>query len=160
MAARSETLAKQFETKAEEAIAALQRLSDADWKKVTAAEKWSVGATAHHLGGAFAAVADVVRAIVAGRSLAGFGLDRMDEQNAQYAKDHADCTKAETIELYRKGIATAAAAIRELDDAQLAKTGTLMTGMPPMSAEQVITLALLDHIDEHIGSIRQTVGRA
>jgi hypothetical protein len=43
MEARSEAFARQFETKAEEAIAALQRLSDA-----------------------------VVRAIVAGRSLAGF----------------------------------------------------------------------------------------
>jgi hypothetical protein len=71
MEARSEAFARQFETKAEEAIAALQRLSDA-----------------------------VVRAIVAGRSLAGFGLDRMDAQNAQYAKDHAACTKAETIERY------------------------------------------------------------
>jgi hypothetical protein len=160
MGARSEALAKQVEAKAEEALAALQRLSEADWKKVTAPEKWSVGVTAHHVGGAFGVVADVVRGIVAGRSLAGFGFDRMDAQNAQHARDHADCTRAETIELYRKGMVTAAAAIRELDDAQLAKTGTLLTGMPPMSAEQVITLGLLHHVDEHFGSIRQAVGPA
>ena len=61
-------------------------------------------------------------------------------------------------DLYQKGVATAAAAICELDDAQLAKTGAVMTGMPPMSAEQVITLGLLHHIDEHFGSIRKTVG--
>jgi hypothetical protein len=43
MGARSEALAKQFETKAEEAIATLERLSDGDWKKTTAAVRQAVG---------------------------------------------------------------------------------------------------------------------
>jgi hypothetical protein len=60
MGARSEALARQFETRAEEAIAALQRLSDADWKKATAAEKWSVGVTAHHLDEHFASIRQAV----------------------------------------------------------------------------------------------------
>jgi hypothetical protein len=34
----------------------------------------------------------------------------------------------------------------------------VLTGVPPMTAEQLITLALLNHIDEHFGSIRKTVG--
>jgi len=160
MGARSEALARQFELKGREAMATLQRLSDAEWKKVTEPEKWSVGVTAHHVGGAIGAVADVVRAIVAGRPLGGFGLDRIDEMNAHHAKEYANCTKAETIELYRKGVTAAAAAIRELDDDQLAKSGTLMTGAPPMTAEQVITLGLLNHVDEHFGSIQKTVGHS
>ena len=40
MGARSEALAKQFDTKARDALATLEKLSDADWKKVTEAEKW------------------------------------------------------------------------------------------------------------------------
>jgi hypothetical protein len=46
MGARSETLARQFEAKAREAAAVLEKLSDADWKKVTEAEGWTVGVTA------------------------------------------------------------------------------------------------------------------
>ena len=38
------------------------------------------------------------------------------------------------------------------------KTGTVFTGMPPMSAEEMVRRALLDHIDEHFGSIRTTIG--
>ena len=53
MGAKTEALATQIEGKAEEAIATIQKLGDADWKKVTAAEKWTVGVTAHHLASAF-----------------------------------------------------------------------------------------------------------
>jgi hypothetical protein len=30
--------------------------------------------------------------------------------------------------------------------------------MPPMSAEQIVTGGLLNHIDEHFGSIQKAVG--
>ena len=78
--------------------------------------------------------------------------------NARHAKDFAHCPRAETIELHRMGTATAAATIRGLSDEELARSGTLFKGVPPMSAEPVIVSGLLEHIDEHFGSIRKTVG--
>jgi len=48
--------------------------------------------------------------------------------------------------------------VRGLSDAELAKTGTVFMGMPPMSAEAMVKGALLGHIDEHFGSIRKTIG--
>jgi len=44
------------------------------------------------------------------------------------------------------------------DLAELAKSGTVFTDAPPMTAEQLIMLGLLGHIDDHLGSIRKTVG--
>jgi hypothetical protein len=52
----------------------------------------------------------------------------------------------------------AARVIRSLRDDQLAKTATVLTDAPPMSAEELIRRALLAHIDEHFGSIRKAVG--
>jgi hypothetical protein len=158
MGTKSEALAKRFEAKAREAMATLEQLSEPDWKKVTAAEKWSVGVTAHHLAGALEAVSNIVKGIVAGQPRGNFTGEMLDQMNAQHAKDYANCTKAETIELHKKGAATAAAVIRGLSDEQLAKSGTVFTGAPPMTAEQLITRGLLDHTDEHFGSIRKTVG--
>ena len=43
MGAKSEALARQFEAKSREALATLEQLGEADWAKVTEAEKWSVG---------------------------------------------------------------------------------------------------------------------
>jgi hypothetical protein len=83
----------------------------------------------------------------------------IDEMNARHARDHAGCTKAETIALLRKGVTAAAATIRRLSDAQLAKSAKVMSTMPPMSVEQLVTGALLGHMDEHFGSIRKVAGR-
>ena len=158
MGARSEALATQFEAKAREAMTTLEQISEADWRKVTEAEKWSVGVTAHHFAGAMEPVSHLIKAIAAGQSLGNFSLDMLDEMNARHAKDHADCTKPETIALHRKGVAVAVATIRELSDDQLARSAPLVTGAPPMTAEQLVIGALLDHIDEHFGSIRRTIG--
>ena len=92
MGAKSEVLAKQFEAKAQEAASVLEKLSDADWKKVTEAEKWTVGVTAHHLARAFEAVAGIVTGIVAGQSPSNFTTGMLDGMNAQHAAEHANCT--------------------------------------------------------------------
>src|SRR2546421_6848260 len=63
MGAKTEALARQFEGKARDAVATLEKLGDADWKKVTAAERWTVGVTPHHLAGGLGAVADIVPGI-------------------------------------------------------------------------------------------------
>jgi Mycothiol maleylpyruvate isomerase N-terminal domain len=159
MGAKSEAFAKQFETKAQEATALLETLSDADWRKVTDAEKWSVGVTAHHVAGSHEGIANIIKAVVAGQSLGNFTMDMLHEMNAKHAKDYADCSKAETIELHKNGAAAAAAVVRSLSDDQLVRTGTVLAGAPAMTAEQVITGILINHIDDHFGSIRKTVGR-
>jgi hypothetical protein len=159
MGAKTEALARQFEDRARDAVATLEKLGDADWKKVTAAEKWTVGVSAHHLAGALEAVAGGVAAIVSGGPSRGnFTRAMLDEMNAQHAKEHANCTRAETLALFRKGAATAFAVVRGLNDDQLAKSGTVFTDAPPMTAEQLIMLGRVGHIDDHMGSIRKTVG--
>jgi len=159
MRARTEALAKQFETKAREAMATLEKLSEADWKKVTEAEKWSVGVTAHHLASVLEPISHMIEAVAARQAPGDLSMEMLDEMNARHAQDFADCTRAETIDLHRKGSATAAATIRSLSDTELATSGTLLKGLPAMTVEQVIVNGLLVHIDEHYGSIRKTVGQ-
>src|SRR4029453_18974076 len=98
MGAKSEALAQQLETKIRDAVATLERLGDLDWKGTTGAEQWSVGVTAHHIAGALEPVSHMVEAVVAGQSGSLTG-PMLDETNAAHARDHARCTKAETIEL-------------------------------------------------------------
>jgi PhnB protein len=156
---KSEALAKQFETKAAEAMATLEGLTDADWKKMTQAERWSVGVTAHHLAGVLEPIAAMVEAVAAGRSVEPFSMSTIDEMNAGHARDYAGCTRAETIELLRKGVATASAAVRRVSDDQLSRSAQVVTDVPPMTVDQLIAGGLLGHIDDHFGSIRKTVGR-
>ena len=158
MSARAETLAKQFEAQAAEMTSTLEKLSDADWNKVTTAEKWPVGVTAHHVAGAHEPIAGIVKTVASGQAMPPFTMAMLDEMNAKHAKEFANCTKAETLALHAKGAAAAAAIVRALSDADLDKSGTVLTGMPPMTARQAIEGILISHVKDHPGSIRATVG--
>ena len=158
MGAKGEAFAKQFEAKVEEATTLLEKLTDADWKKTTAAEKWTVAVTAHHLASSYEPATHIIKTIAAGQALPHFTREILDAMNAQHAKEFADCTKAETIALHKKAAAAAAAAVRGLSDGELATTGTVFTGMPPVSAEELVKRILLGHVDAHFGSIRTTIG--
>ncbi|HZP39675.1 MAG TPA: maleylpyruvate isomerase N-terminal domain-containing protein [Methylomirabilota bacterium] len=158
MGARADSLAKQYEAKAAELTATIQKLSDADWQKITAAEKWPVGVTAHHVAGGHEPISGIVKTLAAGQSISGFTMAMLDELNAKHAKEFAGCTKAETLALHEKGVKAAAAALRALDDAQLDRSGTVLTGVPPMTCQQAIEGILIKHIDDHLRSIRSTVG--
>src|SRR5262245_16269045 len=159
MGAKGEALAKELEGKVKEATSLLETLNDTDWRKTTAGEKWTVGVAAHHIAGSYEPITNIIQAIAGGHPLPHFTQHMLDEMNAKHSAEFSGCTRPETIALLKKGAAAAATAVRGLSDEQLAKTGTVFAGMPPMSAEDMVKRALLGHIDEHFGSIRKTVGR-
>jgi hypothetical protein len=158
MGARAESLAKQFETKAAEMTAVIKGLSEADWKKTTEAEKWPVGVTAHHVARGHEGILGIVKTLAAGQSIPNFTMDMLHEMNAKHAKEEAGCTKPETLALHEKNAAVAAAAVRGLSDAALDQKGTVLTGMPAVTTQQAIETILINHINDHMGSIRKTVG--
>jgi hypothetical protein len=158
MGARGEELARKFEAKSAEATAVFDRLSEADWKKVTAAEKWSVGVTAHHIAASHETIAGLIKALADGKGGPNIPMDAIHGLNAKHAQDHAGCTRAETLALHRKNTAAAAALVRGLTDEQLDRSGNVIAGLPAMSAGQLAGGLLCGHVDEHLGSIKATVG--
>src|SRR5438067_7143720 len=112
MGAKGEALAKQFEAKAQEATGVLEKISDADWKKSTSGEKWTVGVVAHHVAGSHEGIAGIIKTVAAGQSMPNFTLDMLHEMNAKHAHDFANVSKAETVALHKKNAAAAAALVR------------------------------------------------
>ncbi|MBI2205187.1 MAG: DinB family protein [Candidatus Rokubacteria bacterium] len=158
MGARAEAIAKKFEAKVDEAAAVIERLSDADWKKVTAAEQWPVGVTAHHIAVAHEVIAGIVKTLADGKPGPNLPMDALHQMNAKHAQDHAACTKSETLALHKKTAAAAAVMVRGLSDAELDRSGVVIQGQPAMTAEQLAGGLLPGHVDEHLGSIKATVG--
>jgi hypothetical protein len=158
MGAKGETFAKQFEAKAQEAATVIEKLSDAEWKKVTSAEKWPVGVTAHHIASSHQGISGIMKSLADGKGGPNIPMEGLHQMNAQHAKDFANCTKSETLDLHKKNAAAAASLLRGLDDAAFDKTGSVFSGAPAMSAGQLAGI-LCSHIDEHLGSIKATVGR-
>jgi hypothetical protein len=158
MGAQAEALAKKFEAKAAEATQVLEQLTEADWGKVTSAEKWSVGVVAHHIAVSHELFAGVVKGLADGKPGPNIPMDTIHAINARHAQEHAACTRAETLALHRAKAAEAAAIVRGLDDTALQRSGLVIAGMGAMTAGQVAGGLLVRHIDDHLGSIRATVG--
>ena len=158
MGAKGEALAKKFEAKVQEATGVIEKLSDGDWKKITSAEKWSVGVTAHHIAMAHAGLIGIVKTIADGKPGPNIPMEALHQMNAKHAQDFASCTKADTLALHTKNAADAAAALRGIGDDQFGRSATVLAGNPVMSAEQFAGV-LCSHVDEHLGSIRATIAK-
>jgi uncharacterized damage-inducible protein DinB len=154
---RAQALADQFEQANNEAIAAVEGCSDEQWRRHVESENRSVGVVMHHVAIAHPVIAAWVKAAARGQDV---GVERgwFDQLNAQHAREQANCTKAETRDLLRRNGDAAACVVRDLDDAQLDSSATIITGMPPMTAQQVTERILIGHVRGHLSTIRTAIG--
>lgn len=159
MNTRSQTLAEQFERANAEAIAAVERCSDAEWRARSRDEGWPVGFTAWHIGDAHPAVMNLVNAVANGQQPPPITSDTLNGSNAEKLKQHAAASKTEALERLRTNGATVAKAIRALTDEQLDRTAALpLMGGKSLSAQQLIENGLIGHARGHLASMRAAAG--
>ncbi len=155
MGDRARTLTERFEQGNQEMIKTVERCSDAEWPATTSGEGWSVGVVAHHVAEGHKAIAGLIQAAATGQPLPPLSMEALDQRNAEHARQHANCTKAETLELLRQNAAAAAATVRGLSDEQLDRIAQARVG--PMKVQEMIERILIGHVQNHLGSIRATI---
>jgi len=119
-------------------------------ERVTAAERWTVGVTAHHLAGGGGG-GRIVTGIVSGGPSRGNSLSISLYETAQ-ACEGARRLHAETLALFQKGAATRPRG-RLAEDYQLSKSGTVFTDVPPDPS--VSSCWACSATSRHMGSIRK-----
>jgi uncharacterized damage-inducible protein DinB len=159
MSKRSQALAEQFERANAEAIAAVERCSDAEWRARSRDEGWPVGFTAWHIGDAHPAVMNLVNAVANEQPPPPITSGMLDGINAEKLTQHASAGKAEALDALRTNGAAVAEAIRALSDEQLDRTATLpLLGGKALSAQQLIENGLIGHARAHLASMRAAAG--
>ena len=158
MGARAEQLARKFDESCAEFNKVAEGLSDADWKSVTSAEKWPVGVVAHHVAEAHAGIGGLVHRVGKAQPLPGLTMVMIHANNAKHAKEQANVAKAETLALLKTNGEKTSALVRALSDEELDRSASLLGGMPAMTAAQAIEGILINHVHEHLGSVRATIG--
>ena len=155
MSERSEALAQQFEQVTGALAGLIEGRSDQQWQARCAGETWSVGVTAHHVAGSHIAAAHFVEMLANGKPLPPLSGEMIDQLNAQHAREHANCTRAETLALLRANSATTASMLRGLSDEQLDRSAPLaLLGGASVTAEQFGNGLLVQSVQEHVDSIR------
>lgn len=158
MSERAQTLAARFDQANNDLIVVLEGCTAEQWRMPCVDEERPIGVVAHHVAGAHRAVANWIRALVAGEPLPGLTHDDIDALNARQAARHTDPTQDETIQFVRTAGAEASAFVAGLTDEQLARSGSMpLWGEQPLTADQVIRHVLIAHITGHLKSIQRTL---
>lgn len=155
MSERAHDLADRFEQANEELIAFARGLSETQWRTLCPREGRTVGAVVYHIAEGHALTTEVARSIALGEPLPE-GLVQSNEEadlkNARQAKEHAGCTREETVELLRQNGSTAIRLVRRLTDEQLERVGSVWGGQGSVSG--LIRYVLIGHLVDHFATLR------
>lgn len=128
-----------------------------DWRAVTQEEGWPVGVVCHHIAWIFGAHRALVERAAAGEPLpAEITWELVHERNAQQAREWADYAPETTRDLLRQQGDEAAQTVRQLSDAQLARTTVFsLVGETPITTEVLVKI-MTNHALGHLKSAQTT----
>ena len=153
----SGTRAGDLATTVERALADLLRAVEAStpeqWTAPCSDGEWTQGFAAYHAASSIGAVAQTVKDVADGKPFPDVTMEQMDADNAAAAKEHADCTIAETVDLIKEAAPAAVGMVRALTDEQLDRKVQLPGGMPEVAIEMLVQMALIGHAAYHLGTI-------
>lgn len=152
-----QALAERFAAFNQQLMTFVEQCPVDDWQKVTQAEKWSVGVTAHHVGATHYPLIDWVQMFVEGRPLPPVTMAMVDESNRQHAEAHATCTPAEVLEILRRDGDKAITYLLTLADADLDRIGYFPVFETNLSAGQLFAAVFIDYAQQHLESMQATV---
>ncbi len=150
-------LANRFQAFNQQLITFVQHCTADDWRKITKAEGWSVGVTAHHVAATHYPLVEWVQMMVEGRALPLVTMAMVDEMNRQHAEAHIHCTPAEVIELLQRDGAKALAYLLTLTDTDLDRLGYFPVFETNLTAGQLFAALFLDYAYAHLESMRATI---
>jgi hypothetical protein len=160
MGKRSEVLATRLENGVRELVQLASTLNDEQWKtKISSHDSRTVGVCVHHVGTMYPIEIDLAQKLAAGQAVEGVTWDAVHELNANHARENANCTKEEAIDLVQRNSAAAAAAVRALTDEQLdTAAGLSLNSDGPRTCQFMLEDHAVGHAWHHLLKIRKALG--
>jgi DinB superfamily len=158
---RAVLLAGRIEEGAAGLAAFAEGLSEAEWREpVSSTDRRPVGVIVHHVASMYPIEIDVARTIASGKAVVDVTWEVVAELNAKHAHEHAEVTKAASLELLRRNGHEAANAVRAFTDEELDRAAPFSLSFgAPVTAQFVIEDHALRHSWHHLARIRTALGR-
>jgi hypothetical protein len=153
--ARANALAERLEQGAAALAAFAGTLTDAQWQTRVPGDGRKVGVVVHHVASVYPIEIQLAQALAAGNPISGVAWQNVHDMNAGHAKDNDAVTKDQALALLRENSATAAAAIRQLSEAQLdaAATNSLYADAP-LTCQHMLEDHAVRHSFHHLAKIK------
>jgi hypothetical protein len=141
-----------------ELISFVENCTEGDWGRV-GDEGWPLGVTARHIGASHYQAVSVLQKILNGEKLPEMTMEQITENANRHAREHAECTKIEVLDILRRYGRKLAEFAGSLEDSELDKTGYLPAIGREMTVEQFIEAVILQGGKQHFESIRSAAAK-
>ena len=160
MIRRTDALADRLEQGARDLAALAASLTDAEWRTRLPGDGRTVGVVVHHVASMYPLEIELALGLAEGQAIVGVTWDAVHAINATHAREHADATRDEAIELLRRNSALAGAAIRSLQDAQLDRAAPIsLNADAPLTCQFFLEDHAVRHSYFHTAGIRRALAQ-
>ncbi len=155
---RSKKLAARINSFNERVISLVEGCTEEDWQKL-GSEQWPVGVTARHIGANhYHPALLAARKILKGEKLPDVTMEQVTENANRHAREHAQCTKPEVLDILRNEGRNIAEFLNDLEDWELDKKCYLPALGSKLSLEHFLENILLRSAGEHFESMKAATG--
>ena len=158
MSDRSKKLADRLNSFNEQVISFVESCTETDWRKI-GAEEWPVGVTARHIGANHYPAMSAAKVILKGDKLPVMTMEQITENANRHAREHAECSKSEVLDILRDHGRKIVEFAGGLEDSDLDKTGYLPALGSNMTVEQFLETVVLLAANEHFQSMKTATGK-
>jgi hypothetical protein len=156
--ARAEALARRMEQGIDALVAFANSLTEKQWQTPVPKDGRKVGVVIHHVASVLPLEIQLAQQMAQGQPIAGVSWDDVHAMNAGHAKDNANVTKQQAIDLLRTNSTAAAAAIREFTDEQLATAATnSLYADAPLTSQHMLEDHAVRHCYHHLAKVQGAV---
>jgi hypothetical protein len=160
MIRRTDALADRLEQGARDLAALAASLTDAEWRTRLPGDGRTVGVVVHHVASMYPLEIELALGLAEGQAIVGVTWDAVHAINATHAREHADTTRDEAIELLRRNSELAGAAIRSLQDAQLDRAAPIsLNADAPLTCQFFLEDHAVRHSYYHTAGIRRALAQ-
>ena len=153
----SESVANEAQSALNELKGAVGSCSDSSWTGAQTEEGWNVCATAHHVAVGLGPTFGFVDNIVNSKPFPPFTPEMLNQMNAQHASEFAKVSKADTLAELEKNSAASLAALRNLSDEEMNRSGEVPFFGHAMTAQDMARHVFLGHIQDHVKTIKAVI---
>ena len=158
MSERSNALAERLERGARDLFSLASGRTDAQWAAKLPKDGRSVGVVVHHVASMYPIEIQLAQLLAAGKPVSDVTWDVVHGINAKHAQAFAAVTREAALDLLRENSAAAAAAIRELDDAQLDRAAPVsLNADAPLTCQFFLEDHAVRHSYHHLAAIRRAL---
>jgi len=158
MSKRSNALADRLEQGARALAETAMALTDEEWTTRLPGDGRPIGVVVHHVATMYPLEIQLAQQLAQGNPIAGVTWAAVHEINATHAREHANVTKTEALDLLERESAAAAAAIRALSDAELDRAAPIsLNADAPLTCQFMLEDHAVRHSWHHLAAIRRAL---